>query len=487
MSFSKIKLLVKDSALYGISGIISRMITIFLVPVYTRIFVPADYGIINLVNITFFLIGLLCVCGLDNAAARWFYDTQEQEEQKKTIASWFWFQLGISVLMALLLLAGSPLFANYLLHVSYPEMRIFWMLACGTLVTNILPAIIWNWYRLHRRPIATVIFSLSQSLCTIGLTILFVVFLKWHITGVYAALFLSSLLFSIIALIQIYPWLLLKYFQKNRIREMLHFSLPMIPAALAFWLLNSTDAYFLLYFKDQTEVGLFSIGASLAMGVSLFTGAFQQAWGPFAFSIINEPDAKETYANVFLVFGIICSIIILGMFLFSPEILMLLTTPQYYSAAWVASILSINIILIGFTYIASLGASIAKNTTFYATGVIAAAIVTVLLDILLIPIWGKEGSAIATVLAQLIVPVYLFYQSNKLYPINYNYTQVVAIIIAAVSVGTTVRFIDQWALNLIATILFKLFIIVLFTASILYFTKDNFILLIKRKVIKSGI
>jgi O-antigen/teichoic acid export membrane protein len=283
MSFSKIKLLIKDSALYGISGIISRMITIFLVPIYTRIFVPADYGIINLVNVTFFLIGLLCVCALDNAAARWFYDTQEQEEQKKTIASWFWFQLSISVLIALLLLAGSPFFAAYLLHVPHENMRIFWMLACCTLITNILPAIIWNWYRLHRRPITTVIFSLSQSLCTISLTILFVVFLKWHITGVYAALFLSSLIFSIIALIQIYPWLLFKYFQKSRLKEMLRFSLPMIPAALSFWLLNSTDAYFLLYFKDQTEVGLFSIGASLATGVSLFTGAFQQAWGPCAF------------------------------------------------------------------------------------------------------------------------------------------------------------------------------------------------------------
>jgi O-antigen/teichoic acid export membrane protein len=259
----------------------------------------------------------------------------------------------------------------------------------------------------------------------------------------------------------------------------------MIPAALSFWLLNSTDAYFLLYFKDQTEVGLFSIGASLATGVSLFTGAFQQAWGPFAFSIINEPDAKETYANVFLVFGIICSIIILGMFLFSPELLMLLTTPQYYSAAWVASILSINVVLIGFTYIASIGASIAKNTTFYATGIIVAAVITVLLDILLIPIWNKEGSAIATVLAQLIVPVYLFYKSNKLYPINYNYTQVIAIMLAAVSVGASIRFIDQWRFGLITIIVLKLFIILLFTAVILYFTKSRFILLLKKKLIKN--
>lgn len=472
MSFSKLKLLVKDSALYGISGIISRMITIFLVPVYTRIFNPADYGVINLVNVTFFLIGLLCVCALDNAAARWFYDTQDQEEQKKTIASWFWFQLGVSVLMALVLLAGSPLFAKYLLHIPYEKMRDFWLLACLTLLTNILPAIILNWYRLQRRPVATVLFSLSQSICTIGLTILFVVFLKWHIMGVYAALFLSSSIFSIVALLQIYPWLLFRFLNKVRTREMLHFSFPMIPAALAFWLLNSTDAYFLLYYRNQTEVGLFSIGASLAAGVTLFTGAFQQAWGPFAFSIINEPDAKLTYANVFLAFGLISSVIILAMFLFSPELLMLLTTPQYYGAAWVAPILSINIVLIGFTYIAVIGASIAKNTTYYATGVIMAAIITVLLNILLIPVWGKEGSAIATVLAQLIVPVYLFYKSNKLYPIPFNYVAVSISMVVAIAIGILIRYLPLP--SLITSITVKAAILLLFTGFMLYFVKGIF-------------
>jgi O-antigen/teichoic acid export membrane protein len=480
MSFSKIKVLAKDSILYGITGIISRAITIFMVPVYTRIFAPADFGIINLVNITFFLIGLFAVCALDNAAARWFYDTKDSEDQKTTIATWFWFQLGASIFLAVLLYASSPLFAKYLLKVPYHQIHYPWLMACCNLITNILPTLILNWYRLDRKPVATLFFSLSQSLFTIGLTILFVVYLKWHISGVYAALFLSSFLFSLIALVQIYPWLYLKYLNKQRLREMLRFSLPMMPAALAFWLLNSTDAYFILYFKNKTEVGLFSIGASLASGVTLFTGAFQQAWGPFAFSILNEPDAKKTYANVFLAFGSISSIIILAMFLMSPELLVLFTTPDYYSAAWVAPILSINVVLIGFTYIASVGASIAKNTTFYATGVLIAAVLTVLLDLLLIPAWGKEGSALATVIAQVFVPAYLFYKSNKLYPINYNYLRVVFYILGAISIGIIIRQIDMK--DIILAIGFKVSIIFLYTGLLIYFSKEIFNPLFRRSL-----
>jgi O-antigen/teichoic acid export membrane protein len=335
-----------------------------------------------------------------------------------------------------------PLVSHYLLDTPIKNMWLIWLLPCCTLITNILPTIIWNWYRFNRKPKATIIFTLSQSLLTIGLTILFVVFLKFGIAGVYAALFISSFLFSIIAIFELKDWIAIKFFDKNKIRQMLVFALPLIPAALAYWLINSTDAYFLQFFKNKTEVGLFSVGASLASGVALFTGAFQQAWSPFAFSILNEPDSKTTYANVFLAFGIVASIINLGMFLFTPEILMLLTTPQYYNAAWVASILSLNIILVAFGYIASIGTGIVKNNKYYSIGILLAAVITVILDVILIPLWGKEGSAIATVTAQLTVPIYLFYHAQRLYPVPYQFGKVVVILLGSIFLGLLGRYFE---------------------------------------------
>jgi O-antigen/teichoic acid export membrane protein len=435
LSVKQVKSLASDSVIYGLAGIISRMITVFLVPIYTRIFKPSDYGIISLINATFFVVGMLSICALDNSAARWYYDTSDDTERKKTIASWFWFQLALGTALCSIMIFSGPIFFRYVFDVQQKRLWLIWLFPCFTLITNILPGIIWNWYRFSRKPKATIIYTLSQSLLTIGLTVLFVVVFKWGILGVYAALFISSFVFSCIGVAVLRDWINLKYFERKRLQEMLRFSLPLVPAAIAFWLINSTDAYFIQFFRNQSEVGLFSVGASLASGVALFTGAFQQAWGPFAFSIINEPDVKRTYANVFLVFGVVSSIILLAMFLFSPEILMLLTTPQYYHSAWVASILSINIILIGFSYIASIGTNIVKNNTHYSIGVFAAACVTVVLDIILIPMWGKEGSAIATVLAQLIVPVYLFYHANRLYPVNYPFGRVSLFMLSSVVFG----------------------------------------------------
>ena len=460
----QLKQLGSDSLIYGLSGIITRMIGIFLIPIYTRLFVPKDYGVINLINTTFFLLGLLVVCALDTATGRWFYDSKETEDHKKTFGTWIWFQFTLSVIIAIIIIILSP----YLVNKFFKEdgKPIYFILPAITLVTNMLPAIISNWYRVHRRPVATVIFSVSQTIVTIGLSVLFVIILRWHITGVFAALAISSLVFSLVALQQMLGWLNIKYFSIARLKPMLKYALPFIPAAIAYWLINSTDSYFLAFFKNKAEVGLFGIGASLAAGMALFTGAFQQAWGPFAFSIMNDDNAKEVYANVFLLFGYVMGLLAALLMLFAPEVLMLLTAPAYYEAAWVAGILGYNLVLIGFTYIASIGISIAKVTAPYGYAMLFATILTIILDMLLIPKFGKEGSAIATVAAQLIVPAYLFYKGQKVYFIPYKYAEVLMAIAAMAFVVVIVRFVSfnslsfQVAAKVITSLLLLGFVIV---------------------------
>ena len=461
----QLKQLGSDSLIYGLSGVVTRMISIFLIPIYTRLFVPEDYGIINLINTTFFLLGLLVVCALDNSASRWFYDSKDEADHKQTFGTWIWFQFILSVAVAVVIILLSP----YLVNTFFKEdgKPIYFILPAITLITNILPAVINNWYRVHRRPLATVLFSLFQSIVTIGLSVLFVIVFRWHITGVFAALAISSAIFSLVALQQMHGWFSTKYFSKQRLTVMLKYAVPFIPAAIAYWLLNSTDSYFIAFFKDKAEVGLFGIGAGLASGIALFTMAFQQAWGPFAFSIMNDENAKQVYANVFLLYGYVTGFLAALLMLFAPEILMILTAPAYHDAAWVAGILSYNLVLIGFTYIASIGISIAKITAPYGIAMLFATILTIILDIILIPKFGKEGSAIATVAAQLIVPAYLFYKGNQVYPIKYKYVEVLLAIVSMALLVVAVRFISfetlglQIAVKIAASFMMLVFVIIL--------------------------
>jgi O-antigen/teichoic acid export membrane protein len=456
-----IKQLAGDSLIYGISGIVTKMIGIFLVPIYTRLFLPKDYGIINLINTTFFLLSILIVCALDNSAARWFFDSTEEADHKKSFGAYIWFQFFLAFIVALLIIIFSP----GLNHLFFKEggRPIYFILPAITLITNILPSVLINWFRLHRRPVATVIFTIAQTLTTVGLTVLFVIFLHWQITGVFAAIAISSTVFSLVVIFILRDWLSIKYFNKQRLKVMLKFALPMIPAALSYWLLNNTDSYFIAYFtKSTAEVGLFGIGAMLASVVGMFTGAFQQAWGPFAFSLVNNPDAKKVYANVFLVFGYGMAVLAALLMLFAPEALMIFTTPEYYDSAWVAGILGYNLVLIGFSYIAIIGISINKTTAPYGMAMLYATIATILLNVILIPRFGKEGSALATVIAQILVPAYLFYNGQKVYPIPYKFAEVITVTISLLGVVVMVRFIPfaNLATQIIVKVIITVFIIV---------------------------
>ncbi len=455
-----LKQLTGDSLIYGISGIVSKMIGIFLVPIYTRLFLPKDYGIINLVNTTFILLSILIVCALDSSAARWFFDSTEKSDHKKTFGAYIWFQLFLAVTIAAIIIVFSPSISQFFFKENGKPL--YFILPAITVITNILPSVLINWFRLHRRPVATVVFTIAQTITAVSLTVLFVVFLHWQITGVFAALAISSATFSIVAIIILRGWLNLKYFSKKRLKAMLRFALPMIPAALSYWLLNNTDSYFIAYFtKSTTEVGLFGIGAMLASVIGMFTGAFQQAWGPFAFSLINNPDAKKVYANVFLVFGYGMALLAALLMLFAPEALMIFTTPEYYGSAWVAGILGYNLVLISFSYIAIIGISIKKTTAPYGIAMLYAAIVTIALDIILIPKFGKEGSALATVIAQIIVPTYLFYIGQKVYPIPYKFSEVIIVTVSSLLIALMVRFIpfDSLATQITVKVITALFLI----------------------------
>jgi len=188
---------------------------------------------------------------------------------------------------------------------------------------------------------------------------------------------------------------------------------------------------------------------------------------------MNDENAKQVYAHVFLLYGYVMGFLAASLMLFAPEVLMLLTAPAYHDAAWVAGILGYNLVLIGFTYIAVIGTSIAKITAPYGIAMLFATLLTIILDIILIPRFGKEGSAIATVAAQLLVPAYLFYKGQKVYPIPYKYAEVLIAMICMAFVAVMLRLISfnsmalQIAVKITTALLLLAFVIVANKAKLL--------------------
>lgn len=457
---SLLKQLVGESAIYGLSGIISRFISIFLVPLYTSIFVTADYGVMNLIGSFFFFVNIFVVFALDNSAARWYYDSTDEKDQKSTISTWFWFQMMASIVSCGIVISLSGILTERLLERKDPWLFIIPSLS---VITNAFTTVVGNWFRMRRKALLTVIFNLSFSILTILLTIYFVLYLRKGVIGVFYAALVSNALSSIVCIFLLKDWISSAYFSLSRLKEMLRFAMPLIPTSLSFWVLTSSAPFILNEFCDIGEVGLFQMGLTISSAVALFTSAFQMAWGPFAYSIMAKENAKEIYSVVLSIYCILANIIALTVSLFAEDILILLTHPNYYDAYLVAGILTFNATLYSYVYILEIGNGISKNTKPLAIATFLSASVTIAILFILTPIFGKTGTALAMILGNLIIPVYVYRSAQKSYPINYNIGLVCSVCIAAGALYTGYIFLrtDVYVINLLIKISMILFFVII--------------------------
>lgn len=216
---------------------------------------------------------------------------------------------------------------------------------------------------------------------------------------------------------------------------MLSFGLPLVPAGLAAWIMTLADRYFLQFLSTPTELGLYSLGYKFGMVVqALIVGPFTLAWAPFLWSVAKEKNAKEVYSSVLTYFVLVGMFATLVLSVLSREVLMVMVTPPFYSAYKAIPLIALSYVLYGCYFVFNPGMLIAKKTKYAALIVGAGAIVNLGLNYLLIPGYGMMGAAVATVISYLLLPIGLFFLSRRYYPIEYEWSRIAKILLAAVPV-----------------------------------------------------
>jgi O-antigen/teichoic acid export membrane protein len=214
------------------------------------------------------------------------------------------------------------------------------------------------------------------------------------------------------------------------------FGLPLVPSALALWLTNFSDRFFLIKLSDAHEVGLYSIGVRIASAIVLLLTAFRMAWPAFAYSIDDDRDAQRTYSFVLTYVVYVCCWLALALGLLAPWIVKLITTEPFYPAQDVVAPLAFGVAAFGAYVVVQIGTGRARQTrsNWLVTG--AAAVVNVTLNLVLIPPYGRMGAAIATVVAYTLLFVAMAWRAHRVFPVPYQWRRVATI--GAAAVGLTV-------------------------------------------------
>ncbi len=455
--------LTKDSLIYGLGSALTGFIGIFLVPILTRVLVPEEYGVIDLLATVVYLANVLFSLGFDSATAILFFDRSDEKERKTILSTGLWFVLGISLLVVLFLLPFADRLANLIFQSAQYAQAFRYTLAAIPFMLTLGFALSSLRYRFLRfRYLASVG---TNVISTILLTILFLVPLRLGVDGYFLAFLCTGVVSAIVAVL-----LARRNFSfrisKTVLKQLLTIGLPLVPAGLAGWALALIDRFFLTAYSLE-ELGWYSLGVKLASVLGLGIAALQLAWGPFALSLVREPEAKTTYAKVLTLFTIAAGAAALALGLFAPEIVALTSGKDFSPAARVVGILSLGLVGYGSYFIVSIGVNVVKKTAHISWTTAIAALINIGLNFLLIPHYGMVGAAMATLISYIVSAWLLFFVGQRVYPIPFESKKVLltwgALLVCTMftlALPTTISF---------SLILVKVFILFLFVFFIFFF------------------
>ena len=427
------KSLFKQTAIYGLATVLPRMLSFLLVRLYTGILPTAEYGEVSIVLSWMVFFNVFLSYGMETAFFR-FYNTEKDKQNvvATTSITLFWSSI-FFLFVALIFRNALADWAN--VAVQYITYSI-WILVLDALV--IVP---FSKLRATQRPIRYAVIKIGNVMVNLLLNLFFLLLLpklaeanpNSFIGNVYVEnfeigyIFVSNLLASLLTFIVLSPnYLSLnRKFDKDLWLKMMQYGLPILVAGIAFAVNEHFDKILLGYWLPEniakTEVGAYSACYKLGLFMVLFATAFRLGIEPFFFSHSGNEKAPQTYAMITKYFVILGSLILLGVIVFADVLkFLLLDNTSYWEAMKVVPLIILANFFLGIYNNLSVWYKLTDKTKIGAYISIVGAIITLVLNFLLIPTWSYYGSAIATISAYGSMMFISYYLGNKYYPIPYD-------------------------------------------------------------------
>lgn len=410
-----LKAVLRDSLVYGLASLLSKGLAIFLLPLYTRVLSPSDYGAYDLLITLGALANLVVALEISQGLARHWADAAEPAVRRRLASTSLWFSvLMYSLFLIVGLLAASQFNALLLGDARYLNA---FCLGVGFIAVNGIYYLLLNQFRWELRSKAYALASVAYALFTLLFAMVFCLWLDLGLVGVMQAQLMAALLACLLCL-----WLLRRtfgwLFDVGQLHAMLRFSAPLVPAGLAVFISLYVNRFALNHFGNLEDVGHFGIGSRIAALSALLILGIQAALTPLVYQHYRDPQTPGQIARLFSWFMAVALVGCLFLALFARELLMLFATPEFMAGAALVGVLA-PALLLSQMYIFAPGIAIAKKTHWQLWVTLLSAAASVAGNWLLVPLWGIWGAALATLLASSLFFFCWLSLSQRLYRIPY--------------------------------------------------------------------
>ncbi len=435
ISLTKLKELFSDTLIYGISSVLARFINYLLVPLHTKVFQQAQYGIISLIFAAITFLNVIFTFGMESAYLRYAKDREHARSFFKTIQLSL---LGFASVLAVLLWLLAPLIMPVMSL--DPATKSIYLMMIGIVWFDTLSIVPFAELRLVRKSLQYAAIRTGSVLINVGLNVYLILYQGWNIEAVFMANVAAS------GTTTAFIWILTAKMWKGGwsraiFRKAIHFGMPFVPAGLGFAINEVLDRYMIKYFLSdagaeqfygvgttpEDVVGIYSACYKLAVFMLLLIQMFRMAWQPFFLRHADDDEAPELYADVFLYFNAAAAFVFLGVGLFAAQIVQIpvpfldayLIDPKMWRGLSIVPVLLGAYWFHGWYMNFSAGVFIEEKTEMLPKITLFGAFVTVIANVVLIPYAGMMGAALSTLLSYASMALLLYLQVRRVYPVLY--------------------------------------------------------------------
>lgn len=408
------------------------MLTFLLTPLYTEVMAVGVYGKVSIIFSWFAIFNVILAYGMETAFFRFF---NKEDNQDKVVGT-----ATLSIIFTSLAIFGLAfLFQNQIANVTDIEVHhirfVIWILLLDALV--IIP---FAWLRANAKPMKYAVIKIVNVAINIGLNLFFFLLLSGLAkeNDLFASIYktdfeISYVLIANLVASGITLILMLSFYGKIKYKfnsilwqQMLRYAFPVLIAGLAYTTIETfnrilLDSSLSTAENPEDEVGMFSACYKLALFMTLFATAFRLGIEPYFFSHAKSKNPQKNYAKILEYFVIFGSGILLTVVVLSDILkVIIIRDEDFWEAMWIVPIILIASFCLGIYHNLSVWYKITDRTKFGAYISVVGAIITLVLNIWLIPIISYKGSAIATLAAYGSMVLLSYYFGRKYYPIPYN-------------------------------------------------------------------
>jgi O-antigen/teichoic acid export membrane protein len=457
--------LLKHTSIYGVFNILQKGVGFLLLPLYTRYLRPEHYGTLELIEITASVFEFFAGVGLTYAVFKFYHKYENKNERARVVSTALTSVILINIFFAIAGILFSDFFSVLIFkstqYKTYLILIFFRIVVTGSIAIGI------DYLRLINKPNLYGILSLSRLVSAVGLNILFLVFLEMGVQGILISSVISAFLVGLPTIIYLYSQFGFQ-FDLHKLIGMIKYGIPFVAVLIGQFIINSADRFILQRITSLEDVGIYALGYKFGFLVNfLVVVPFQLMWEGKMFEIEKQSDAKEVYSQVLTYFTLTLILIALSLTLFIDEILFVMTTPAYHSAARIVPFICLAYIFNGLQEYFRLGMLIKSRTSIVGTVMFLVGVLSPFLMILSTRYWGATGAAVAVAFLYFIIVAANYLFSQRLYLITIQNKRLFLIMTAAIVIVCfnyaipSYDFLSALLIKMVLMLLFPIILVIL--------------------------